>query len=360
MTGGALAADWQIRAHGCPGPNRTDALHRDDDGTLWVGCGTAAEGYGLYVSADGGDSWSAAPVSPADKLNKFRVSSISRGSDGELRVAGFNADTREMVLSLDTGSQPFVVTPFLVGVPQVGRQFHVGTYAELTNGKGIAESLNGVDLLYRDPDTATSSASTWIAYSPGSQILDMSAGFGRFWGVGGSIAETPKRFLPPAVNSTTPYLFTVETWPGTDWKGELWGYAGENVGGIIRHVAVGVDQDANIGKLLLRNPNHEHSMSEIIGNPDAKTWGRGVCSRGDTIVAVGERQPLGAHTGLVLRSSDGGAKFTDITPADVTASASKCVIAPNGTLIVAGANGFIGILPGDPLIFAAGFEEDSL
>ncbi len=158
----SIVDNWLVSFHNCPGAYRTDALHRDSDGTLWVGCGTAAEGYGLFYSEDGGGSWAAAPVTPASKLAKFRVSSIVRGSNGQLRIAGFNAETKEMVLSLNTTSKPFAVTPFLVSVAQVGRQFHVGTYVELADGRGIAESLNGHDLLYREPDTATSSASTWV------------------------------------------------------------------------------------------------------------------------------------------------------------------------------------------------------
>lgn len=38
---------WTTFTHSCPGANRTDALHRDADGSLWVGCGTNASGYGL-------------------------------------------------------------------------------------------------------------------------------------------------------------------------------------------------------------------------------------------------------------------------------------------------------------------------
>src|SRR5690606_7262916 len=142
--------------------------------------------------------------------------------------------TKDMVLGLDTSTQPFEVAPFLVAVAQVGRQFHVGRYVELGNGQGIAESLNGFDLLYRDPGTAGSSASTWFAYTPSSQILDITATLGRFWAVGGSIAETPKRFVPPFVGSPTPYEFSVGTWPGITWEGELWGLAVDGYEGLVR------------------------------------------------------------------------------------------------------------------------------
>ena len=45
--GSALGLDWTRDPHPCVA-NRTDALHVDDDGTLWVGCGTGTRGEGLY------------------------------------------------------------------------------------------------------------------------------------------------------------------------------------------------------------------------------------------------------------------------------------------------------------------------
>ena len=76
-------------------------------------------------------------------------------------------------------------------------------------------------------------------------------------------------------------------------------------------------------------------MSAITG--DAATWARGVCMRNDRVVVVGERQPLGSGSGRVLISNDGGDSFADITPAGIAASVSRCVIEPDGTVVVAGA-----------------------
>ena len=77
---------------------------------------------------------------------------------------------------------------------------------------------------------------------------------------------------------------------------------------------------------------------------------------GNRVIVVGERQPLGSRTGLVFASSDGGQRFLDITPTNVGASVSKCVIAPDGTLFVAGSGGFVGVLLDEPEIFADGFD----
>src|SRR5690606_7139401 len=121
----------------------------DDDGTLWVGCGTNQVGYGLFHSADGGETWSEASVAPSEKLHQYRVSSISRGHDGALYVAGMNANNGDMVLRLDTSAAPFETTVALVAGNQVGQNFQTGTFRSLSDGRALAESLTGHGMLYR-------------------------------------------------------------------------------------------------------------------------------------------------------------------------------------------------------------------
>lgn len=357
------AASWLTSSHPCPGGNRTDALHRDADGTLWVGCGTNATGYGLFLSENGGASWSTAAVSPVEVLDEFRVNSISRGHDGALYVAGFRASNRDMVLRFDTASSPFAVSVTLRGTAQVGRSFHVGSYRELANGRSLAESLNGVDLLYRPTAATGHSATDWTRIQDfNRQILDLTVHNDRFYGAGGQINTAPTLFLPPTSPTATPWEFSMQTpTVAASWEGELWGLAVSAQ----RLVAVGVDQDADVGKILVSSTNPatmgayiEHELPAIVGPGGSGTWARGVCMQGNQIVVVGERQPLGASSGLVVRSTDGGQNFTAITPAGVAASVSKCVIEPDGTVVVAGAAGFIGIYEnsdGDT-IFANGFE----
>lgn len=360
--GPAAATDtWLLSTHPCPGGNRTDALWRDADGTLWVGCGTNATGYGLFLSEDGGSQWRAAVTEPREALDGFRVNSISRTHTGELAVAGFKASSREMVIRLKTDDEPMPVTPVLVGVNQVGRQFHVGTYRELSDGRAIAESLNGVDLLYRPSAGIGSSASDWTrVQSLSSQILDLTVHDDAFYGCGSAINQPPRLFLPPVTPASEPWEFE-QRLPTTvtGWDGELWGLAVSDH----RLVAVGVDQDQNIGKILVSGPDPylasgylEHSLPDIVGPGGIGTWARGVCMRGDRIVAVGERQPLGSATGLVVLSDDGGQSFRNVTPVGVTGSASRCVIEPDGTVVVAGAAGFVGVLQVSQVIFGSGFE----
>lgn len=350
---------WTTHSHACPGPSRTDALHLDADGTLWVGCGTNNSGYGLFLSTNGGVDWQAVSVSPASIFDNFRVSSISRGHDGALYAAGFDASNRNMVLRVDTASAPYPVDPALVGVAQVGRQFHVGTYRDLGDGRAIAEALNGNDLLYR-PDGATgSSAGSWTTGGASAQMLDLVVYGDAFYGSGSRIVEPPRIFLPPTAPSTDPYEFeTRELQLPSGWRGELWALAVNNR----QLVAVGIDQDNNIGKIFVSggdlydaNGYSELSMSAITG--DTITWARGVCMARDRIVVVGERQPLSSGSGRVVISDNDGATFTDITPPGVSASVSRCVIEPDGTIVVVGANGFVGVRQDPDWIFRNDYER---
>ena len=360
-SGAALADEWLVSAHTCPGLNRTDALHRDADGSLWVGCGSNVNGFGLSWSIDGGVTWAAPPLARPNELDRFRVHSITRGADGRLKIAGSEEGSRRMVLALDIDGAEFDVSLALEGVNQVGRLFPVGGYRELADGSALAESNTGTPTLYNDRGLAGTSAANWVARSSIEQIADLVVFDGRFWGSGSRISEPPTLFLPSRLPGAAPNEFYIDqpTRSGS-WTGELWGIAVN----ASRLVAVGVDQDNDIGRIFVSGPDPydmtayvEQSVSTIIGSPAARTWARGVCMRGDRIAVVGERQPLSAGTGLVLLSDDGGQTFTDITPAAVTASVSKCVIEPDGSLVVAGAGGFIGILPANPLIHRDGFES---
>lgn len=358
------AAGWTLHSHPCPGGNRTDALHVDDDGTMWIGCGTNATGYGLFVSADDGESWSAANVTPVSKFAQYRVSSISRGHDGALYVAGASSisGNREMVLRVDTAMVPAPVTSTLVGVNQVGRSFHVGTYRELSDGRAIAEDLNGFGLLYRPGPGVGSSASAWTNASSSHQILAMEvASHDAFFAGGSRINEPPRVFLPPDTPGDEPWAFETFAIPtATNFDGEIWGVAETDAS----VVAVGVDQDTATGKVFVSGTNPylpadyvELDIPDYLDpGPGTGTWARGVCAYESIIVVVGERQPLSSSSGFILVSFDGGASFADITPAGVSGSVSKCHI-DEERVVVAGAAGFVGIRPIGDTIFSNGFQN---
>ncbi|MGY6553161.1 MAG: hypothetical protein ACXIUM_01435 [Wenzhouxiangella sp.] len=346
------AALWSTHQHPCPGLARTDALHRDADGTLWVGCGTNQDGRGLYVSFDGGPSWASVTTAPADVLSEFRVNSIVRGHDGALYVGG--VDTRigsgNRVMRVDTtGSMPFPTTATLIATPQVGRQFTVGNYAELSDGRSLAESLTGFDKLFRPSADTPPQASNWTIPSASlDQFTQMIVHNDGFYAAGSRINVPPKVFLPPRTPGAQPWDL-VEVILDRNFDGEMWGIAANEK----RVVAVGVNQDSNVGMIFVSSDDpysaenyRSHRLPDIIGTGGIGTWARGVCMRDDWIVVVGERQPLSSATGRVMASSDGGESFTNITPAAPPETVSRCVIAADGRVTVAGAAGFIGVWTG--------------
>ena len=354
---------WTIYSHTCPGPSRTDALHRDADGTLWVGCGTNALGYGLFASVNGGENWFEVTVNPANLLFQFRVNDINRGHDGALYVAGTNQNSFDMVLRLDTStSPPFSATASLIGTNQVGRVFPVGTYDELSDGRALATSKTGTPQLYRPNASTGASAGLWtVPPSPLFQILDMTVRNDQFVGVGSTIAERPRVFLPPLTPGALPYQFVIVELTSA-WTGEMYAVAANQQ----RIVAAGINQNDNIGTIFVSqgNPYNSgnylvHELPDIVGAGGVGTWARGACMKDDFIVVVGERQPLGSNSGLAVASSDGGQTFFNITPSPSSESISRCEIAPNGLVIIAGAGGLIGLwdgfLPPDE-VFSSRFE----
>ena len=338
------ARGWTLRAHPCPGTNRTDALHVDDEGTLWVGCGSGAEGAGLFRGSSDGATWGQLRDSSAGVLSAFRVSSIERGYDGALYVGGYHSGTRTMALRVDTRATPPTVESILVGVPRLGSNFHVGTLRVRRDGTALAESLTGADLLWR-PASATGATGwtdvreTWSTDGAVRQMLDLVTLGDRFVGCGSTIASSPYVFLPVTAAGAAPYRMTPLVLSST-WTGELWGVTASAA----RVVAVGVDQRNSRGKILVSGADphqlagwRETSLDAVLGTT-RRTWARGVCMRGDRIVAVGEH----GNTGIVVESTDGGDTWRDITPTGVSGTVSKCVIRADGTLVVAGSAGMVG------------------
>jgi hypothetical protein len=360
----AAGGDWTISAHPCPGASRTDALQKDADGTLWVGCGTTATGTGLYVSFDEGDSWQTVTTSPANLVADFRVITLTRGHDGALYASGRDTKSVNRSVRLDTsGSMPYPTTANLIRVQSVGRSFDVGGYAELADGRALAASDTGVDKLYRPDSTTGPSAGDWTITSPSSEVyIDLVAFNDGFYAAGSRINIPPRVFLPPTAPSAEPWEL-VEVILDPSFDGEMWGIAANDQ----RVVAVGVNQDTDQGKIYVSTGDPyvpanytEFFLSDITQDGESPSWARGVCMRGDIIVVVGERQPLGSNTGRVVISTDGGQSFDDITPKSSAESITRCAIAESGLVTVVGAGGFVGRYAGalvPDAVFKDGFIQ---
>lgn len=333
-------SDWTLRSHSCVG-SRTDTLLIASDGTWWVGCGTTTEGTGLFMSTDEGATWSSPTTTPSDYFSSFRVIDVWEDAgriyaSGDYNGGGDRSD--DGVVSFDPADG--TVDAEFVSMGQIWNTFLVGTYRQTSGGFGVAESNNGTDIVYRTTsDGAWQDGSSWR--SPTLQILDLQVHNDQFYGVGSTIADNPKVFLPPA-GSTGPgtELAFTEVILSTGFDGEMWSLHVDDDGIFVG----GVDQDGDVGKAYLSgsdpyDPDTWTEFSLDTWYPGTFTWVEGVCRRGDTLVMVGRISNL--DDAIVMRSADAGETWEDITPD--AESAYRCNVLPDERIVIAGKDGLIGI-----------------
>lgn len=310
--------DFERSSHTCVG-GRVDDLHRDTDGTLWLGCGEAADGTGLHRSSDGGRSWE-----EVEGFETFRVSDISRADDGLLYVAGTEVGGPHRVRSFDGVD----IEPVFVATNQIWNTFHVGSFVRQSNGFAIAESLTGSGMAVRQAEAASwEDASPWVSGSH--QMLDAIDGEGIILGVGSTIIQPPTLF----VQQNDAFFEAIVLDPS--FTGELW-----SIDQALGVTAVGgVDQDADVGVIYVTEglPNQPGNWVGTRIDTGQATWIRDVCVDGQHIVAVGAFTVT--EQGLAYESTDGGQAWAALSLPDDTPSLWSCWLDRDG-LWMAGANGF--------------------
>ncbi|MCB9525345.1 MAG: hypothetical protein H6702_18495 [Myxococcales bacterium] len=332
--GGLPVTGWALRPHPCPG-RTTEALHAGEDGQIYVGCGTGAEGTGLWRTENLGVTWA-----PVPGLEDWRVNDVDPAPDGGLFVAGIHTTSRAVVTHL--GADGRLSTVYERGVV-VSSSFHVGHFGRLASGVALAESLTGTPVVHRDRDDVLfQPLDVWSSDAVSHQILAMVEDDEAFYAVGSTITEPPLIFLPTGSGQTGVPLFTPVA-PLPQVQGELWGLAVD--GG--RLLAVGVDQDADRGVVLVGptdgfNPQ-AWAAPDVAALVEGSSWFRGACMRGDHLVVLGESQPWRRGGGLVFESFDGGETWTPAAPESEAQAWHRCEIRPDGTLILAGVNGSFAV-----------------
>lgn len=351
----AGGGSWSIYSVACNAPQQ-HALHRDDDGTLWAGCGTGASGFGVHRSTDGGQTWQVPTTNPAGAVATFRVHDIKRGHDGALYLAGTVSEpgTQTRVIRLFTeNGPPYPAVARLIGAPVAGLNDTIGHYAELPGSQALAASQNGFTKLYRPTPLVGSAAEDWTRLDGIEPFTQLVVHNGGFYASGSRNSVPPRVFLPPTAPGAQPWD-QAEVILDAGYDGEMWGIAANDQ----RVVAVGIDQDSNQGKIYVSSGSPYNPANYTLHEfrSDGLSWAHGVCMRGDRIVVVGRRLPSGSR---VLASDNGGTSFNDISPSSSSALISRCVIAPDGLLTVFGSSGFIGVWDGmvaGDAIFADRFQ----
>jgi hypothetical protein len=322
------------------GVNRTDALHVDDDGTLWTGCGSNTEGTGLYVSRDGGRTWGSFAAAGAARsfFDAFRVLSISRSSDGALYIGGAGTSGARVVRVDDAGEVTAVVT----AGAGAGTGFTVGHFRRDGAGRAIAESLTGTDVLVRARDDEPFVAAGATLFDDGRthQILDLTLDGDTFHAVGSTIAEPNLYFREVPAPVGQPLAFAVVDLSGTGaaaFDGELRGVAAS--GGTV--VVGGVAEDADDAVFYVIDDDAVDLFFAADVRPTLRAATvRGVCAAPGHFVVVGaELQNDG--TAFVFHSTDGVAwqDLTDGLPTN-PGSLNRCVVRED-RVFVAGAGGSV-------------------
>lgn len=329
---------WATSVHPCAG-NRTDVLHRDDDGTLWVGCGTTTEGYGLFMSTDNGTNWAAPETTPPNVLDDWRINSIQRASDGKLYVAGRDTSGSGRVIAMNAS---LALEEVFVSTSMTWNNFDVGTYRQNDSGDAIAESLTGSGIAFREGATAEWQDGTGWPTDDGSyQILDLEVLGDQFIGVGSTISQPPVVFSGTidAGLSLTPTPLAADGL--TAFDGELWDVHVDSTG----IIAGGANQTDGSGVVFINNGDpttlgdwSQYDMRTLEETQD--TWVRGVCRAGSTIVAVGEYSVL--DKGFVALSDDGGATFALEAFSEDPPPLHRCVGTSN-SLVIVGSFGWVGV-----------------
>jgi photosystem II stability/assembly factor-like uncharacterized protein len=343
----ATSSSWTTYTHPCQ-ENQTDAFWWDaDDKTVWVGCGTGSTGKGLWTSTDGGASWSEI----SGFMEGWRVNGIRRAADNRLYVAGTDTNSKNIVVSFDTSVSSLDPRLEFERTNNISLSFTAEHIMVDDAGNAFTDSLTGAGSAYRPKgsDSWTGLDGGWTSDGSSHQILDMVMFDNRIYGVGSTISQPPVVFLP-TLNATDFYTMTPvdlsENDPLNNIIGEMWGVT---VLDKSRVIAAGIDQNRNVGLIFASQTDpydpkdyHKFDVSTIV--PDSSSWMRGVCSQGNNVVAVGEKQPLRSGTGLVLLSTDGGISFSNITESGISAqTVSRCQFLSDGRIAVAGSGGYVGV-----------------
>lgn len=338
----APASPWTLLSQPC-GSTRVDALHCDDQATCFIGCGQDANGdVGLHRTTDGGATWAEPGTTPPAALAGTRVNSISRSSDGLLYVAG---DLPQKVGVVSLGATGALGTVWEAGTT-TDNSFTAGEFARAANGVAFVGSLTGFSNMHRLGDSAP-----WTV-GPRHSVLAVAAQGDTIYGVGATISSPPTVYVSKVDGGAFSFDVVELAASGLGaFRGELWGVAADAAGVTVG----GVNQDADVGVVFTHSFGSGDARTaggwaqydlRTLFPGDASTWIEGICRGDGVIYAVGRESRQ--NWGIVLRSTDGGATFKDVSPYEAGVTRSdlppvyRCQVV-SGKLVVAGAGGLFGV-----------------
>ena len=338
--GGAPAGAWSAATSPCPG-SRTNAIWFDDLSVGYAGCGENAEGTGLFVTTDGGRTWTGAPA-----FEDVRVNDIRRGPDGVLYAAGIHTTAGTSAWRVEeTQGALAPVALFTPGNGAFTAVKQAENVAVTASGAALVDSLTGTSVACRvaggdfvemhsvleeaiaDPDALGVQVRRVVAFGEG------------FYASGSVINQPAQVFLPSHLEGATCHLRSLALQPAEE-DGELLDL---HVWSATRAIVVGIDQTKSDALVFLLDGDADDRaawtrVDLAASGIDYPAWIHAVRAVGDVVVLACEKIPTQLG-GCLLRSADGGKTWQDATPAPAGASAgplSAVWLFDNGDIYAAG------------------------
>lgn len=302
---------WAKTSIGCVSGNPFIALHFDAQ-TGYMGCGESSTNRGLFVTKDGGRSWS----DTARKFSEAQVVDIRRAPNGKLYGAGKDNLDGSRVFEIDDTD---VDNLKLIGVffPMTTSAFKKVERAQNIAVTGQGHMLAD-DSVKRTAGYKPAGSDEWqeLEYvGEGEQVLTLTrvrALNEAFYGVGSTIDGDAEIHLPSKTEET-PIFTTISPVKNRDIELQDFHIWNET-----KMIAVGVNNTQRFPVILIGEGDlyEEANWKQIdLFDSGIEFEGniRGMAVNGDNIVVVGGKVPSSAG-GFVLMSSDAGETWTDITP----------------------------------------------
>ncbi|NOX59660.1 MAG: hypothetical protein GXP29_12510 [Planctomycetes bacterium] len=308
---------WTQMSQPCGG-TRANAFWFDDALNGYMGCGDNSEGFGLFVTSDGGLTWESQLL-----FGGVRINDIRRASNGTLYATGTDTVDSYEVFTIDESGP----VRQLNGLYQSGNN----AFTSVSQGENIAvtddgqlfvDSLTGVQVAYRAVGAANFmelethlDGSLTGADTPGEQMSRVVGFNNRFWAVGSLINQPGTVYYPSSAPGATYHMSKVEVQPSTR-DGELHDiYLWSETSALV----IGFDQSLRFPLIhsLNGDPSDAANWPKIDLFNSGITYQGGawkMAVKGDEVVLVG--QTFDKNKGFVLHSPDRGLTWTDMSPVD--------------------------------------------
>ncbi len=318
---------WELVDGPCVGAE-TATLWFDDAKRGYIGCGDAAEAHGLFVTSNGGRSWT---LDPAFQL--FRIHAVTRGGPQQrLFAAGANPRAGGSAWRILEGA--FVVPEPLFATTG-DAVAHAGAMAVAADGFVVVAALDGLraaagfdgEAFEQLPNLAASDATPLTV----KRIAALGA---RFAGIAsdGTLLLPSRRTGAPRTE-LAPFIADIGA-GDAEWL-DLHVFSDTSL------LLVGRDRTTNTPRIARCDGEPQQASSWTVVDTSVVAAGangalHGIAVRGQRVVVVGARSPQSAGA-FIFSSNDQGISFTAITPADVAPGPlTRAALLPDGTLVAAG------------------------